>query len=119
MIVIVEDDKLFLKNLIKIIERKNISNYKFFTDVENYEYIEADLYIFDLRIWNKKSFNLIKETNKKTNKPIIVLSSFYDRDSIINALRSWATFYLQKNTPVDILYLFLQNFLQLSNKINN
>lgn len=95
MIVIIENDNLFIRNIVNKLTKEWIKDIRVFTSVQSYNHIEADLYLIDIKL-EVNSFELIWEIREKTNSPICVVSSYSDREYIKQCFENGADMYINK-----------------------
>lgn len=95
MIVIIEDDLIFVKNVVSKLKKNWIDDIRVFNSIQSYSHIEADLYLIDIKL-EKNSFELISEIREKTQSPICVVSSYSEKDYIKVCFQNWADFYINK-----------------------
>lgn len=95
MIVIIEDDLIFVKNVVSKLNRNWIYDIKIFNSIQSYIHMEADLYLIDIRL-EKNSFDLISEIRNKSNSVICVVSSYSEKDYVKQCFHNWADFYINK-----------------------
>lgn len=116
MIILIEDDKIFAESLIRKLKKVWIENVKWYSTIWSYEHQEADLYITDIRL-EHNSFDLIKDIRKNTNKIILALSHFTNKDYMLKALNSWADLYIDKMCIPDILVKKIFKILLISQRL--
>ena len=95
MIVIIEDDLLFVKNVVAKLNKEGISEIKVFNSIQSYSQTDAFLYLIDLKL-EKNSFGLIEEINKNKKWIICVVSSYSERDYIKKCFSFGADMYINK-----------------------
>jgi len=95
MIVIIEDDNIFVKNVISKLNKLWIKEIKVFNSIQSYIHIEANLYLIDIKL-EQNSFDLIKEIREKTNAPICIVSSYSEKDCVKLCFKHWADMYINK-----------------------
>lgn len=95
MIVIIEDDLVFVKNVVSKLKKNWIDDIRVFNSIQSYIHIEAELYLVDIRL-EKNSFDLISEIRKQTNGVICIVSSYSEKEYIKKCFTNWADFYINK-----------------------
>lgn len=97
MIVIIENDLLFVKNIKAKLNRAWINDIKIFNSIQSYTHVEADLYLVDIKL-EKNSYWLISEIREKTEWIICVVSSYSEKECVKSCFESWADFFINKLT---------------------
>ncbi len=95
MIVIIEDDLIFVKNIVAKLNKEGITEIKIFNSIQSYIHIEAELYLIDIKL-EKNSFDLISEIRKNTTGIICIVSSYSEKDYVKKCFQSGADFYINK-----------------------
>ena len=95
MIVIIEDDLVFVKNIVAKLNKEGISEIKVFNSIQSYTHTDAFLYLIDIKL-EVNSFWLIWELRKNTHWVICIVSSYSEKDYVKKWFDSGADFYINK-----------------------
>jgi DNA-binding response OmpR family regulator len=84
-------------------------------------YVDSDLYIIDLALWDGNGFDIIQwlREEKHSFAPIIITSWFNDTEKKVYGLNIWADDYLPKPFAPDELMARIQALFRRKNQVSN
>lgn len=111
MIVIIEDDLVFVKNIVAKLNKEGISEIKVFNSIQSYTHTDAFLYLIDIKL-EENSFDLISKISKDKKGIICVVSSYSEKEYIKVCFHNWADIYINKIIEP---YLYIYKVIWLYN----
>lgn len=111
MIVIIEDDLVFVKNIVAKLNKEGISEIKVFNSIQSYTHTDAFLYLIDIKL-EENSFDLISKISKDKKGIICVVSSYSEKEYIKVCFQNWADIYINKIIEP---YLYIYKVIWLYN----
>ena len=87
-----------------------------YTSMAWYIHVDADIYLLDLWL-EDLAYPLIKKIRNKTDKPIIIYSTYNNVDIIEEALNSWADAFINKLSTARTLISRIQWFYKMYNRL--
>lgn len=122
-ILVIEDDEVICSELRNLLESSfyNVEVLADFTNsLEEMLHTDADLILLDINIPNLNGEVLLKEFRKKSNKPIIMVTSRVSEIDEAISISYGADDYITKPYNPTILLLRIQNiFKRIDNKLDN
>lgn len=94
-IYLLEDNKVFRNKYKKFVKSQG---YEIIVceSLEDFEYIDCDLYLIDLQLWKEYSYDVIKQLRKNTNKLIVMFTHHNDADILRRGFEAWADLFQYK-----------------------
>jgi len=114
---LVEDNNVLNKAIYKKLERNDIECV-IFNSISSFHYVDADVYVFDIML-EKKSYDLIKELREKTDKPIMVYTSYSHIEYLNHTYESWADLFIWKVISPNILILKIKGVHRMYQRLKN
>lgn len=120
---IIDDEKILANKTSKKLEKYwySVNVYHSCHDFFQSSFMESDLYIIDLGLWDGSWFDIIKwlRGKKKSKAPIIITSSYADSENKIYGLDIWADDYMTKPfIPEELLARIKAQLRRKNNLIN-
>ncbi len=114
---LLEDNEKLSQNIVKKFE-KTWDECLCFSSIASFQFIECDVYIFDISL-EKKSFDLMKEVRGKTNSPIVVYSAHCDIKNLEDSIDSWCDFFISKITQPSMFILKIHAIYKAYKRLTN
>lgn len=97
---IIDDERILADKTSKKLQKHwySVNVYHSCRDFFNAYFVESDLYIIDLGLWDGSGFDIIKwlRSEKESKAPIIITSAYADSEKKIYGLDIWADDYMTK-----------------------
>ncbi len=123
---LIDDEKLLRNNISKKLQSSGylVSEYIWYNHFMQSWFFEdmSDLYIIDISLWDGSGYDIIIElrTRKNINKPIIVISWFWEVDTKLFWFWLWIDDYITKPfSPEELIARVNAILRRLHNTINN
>jgi DNA-binding response OmpR family regulator len=122
-IVIIDDEVVLASRIQKKLEKNgyDVNVYNSFKEFMDSDYKERDLYIIDLALWDWSWFDIIKwlRNEKKSQSPIIIMSSYNDTEKKVYGLDIGADDYLPKPFQPEELIARIKAILRRSPELKH
>lgn len=116
-IVVIENYKELAETIAKKLQRNGFE-VESFSSIIDYEHIEADLYLMDLKM-ETYAFDLIKHIRDKTDKPIVMFSWHTEPPLVLKSLELWADIYMCKLMPPNEMIARLKAILRFYKRLKS